>query len=124
MTRSLGFQVECSRWNCSQYTTNLPINFGNLCLEVVLKDGEGRIGSQAAILDRLRAFYEHRDWRCRQETVHALDRLLQRGVVDVEAVMGDVDRILPTSPNFEPSFPLKDSLESLARRIHDRRDTN
>jgi UDP-N-acetylglucosamine--N-acetylmuramyl-(pentapeptide) pyrophosphoryl-undecaprenol N-acetylglucosamine transferase len=81
----------------------------------------GRIGSQPALLDRLRAFYEHRDWRCRQETVRALDHLLERGVLDVEDVIGDVERILPTSPNFEPVFPLKDSLESLSRRIRDSR---
>ena len=84
----------------------------------------GRIGSQTGLLDRFRAFYEHRDWRCRQETVRALDRLLQRGVLDVEDVIGDVERILPTSPNFEPTFPLKDSLESLSRRIRDGRRTD
>ncbi len=81
----------------------------------------GRIGSQSGLLDCLRAFYEHRDWRCRQATVDALDRLLERGVLDVDEVRGDVEQILSTSPNFEPTFPLKDSLEALARRIRDSR---
>jgi hypothetical protein len=77
------------------------------------------IGSRPDLLDRLRSFYVHRDWRCRQETVHALDRLLERGVLRADDVAGDVEQILSTSPNFEPTFPLADSLESLARRIRD-----
>ena len=34
-------------------------------------------------------------------------------------VAGDVEQILSTSPNFNPTFPLADSIESLARRIRD-----
>lgn len=78
------------------------------------------VGSRPDLLDRLRSFYVHRDWRCRQETVHALDRLLERGVLRADDVAGDVEQILSTSPNFEPTFPLADSLESLSRRIRDR----
>lgn len=85
----------------------------------------GRIACEPQVLERLRSFYVHRDWRCRQQTVHALESLLQRGIVNVEDIKGDVEQILSTSPNFEPIFPLKDSLESLARRIHDQqRATN
>ena len=78
-----------------------------------------RVGSRAQLLDRLRQFYVHRDWRCRQETVHALDQLLERGVLQAADVAGDVELILSSAPNFEPSFPLKDSLEALVRRIQD-----
>lgn len=81
----------------------------------------GRMGIRPALLDLLRPFYVHHDWRCRQETVHALDRLLERGVLRSEEVAADIEQILSTSPNFEPIFPLKNSLESLALRIHDGR---
>ena len=77
------------------------------------------IGSRPDLLERLRFFYVHRDWRCRHETVHALDRLLERGVLRADDVAGDVEQILSTSPNFNPTFPLADSIESLARRIRD-----
>jgi UDP-N-acetylglucosamine--N-acetylmuramyl-(pentapeptide) pyrophosphoryl-undecaprenol N-acetylglucosamine transferase len=79
----------------------------------------GRVGTSPDLLPHLRDFYVHRDWRCRQETVRALDRLIERGVVPAADVAGDIEQILSTSPNFEPTFPLKDSLESLARRIRD-----
>ncbi|HJP30306.1 MAG TPA: glycosyltransferase [Candidatus Latescibacteria bacterium] len=79
----------------------------------------GRIGSRPELLEGLRPFYVHRDWRCRQETVHALERLLERGVLQNGDVAGDVEQILSTSPSFEPVFPLKNSLDSLARRLRD-----
>jgi len=41
-------------------------------------------------------------------------------VLRADDVAGDVEQILSTSPNFEPTFPLADSLESLSRRIRDR----
>ena len=67
----------------------------------------------------LRRFYVHPDWRCRQETVHALEGLLERRVLQAAEVAADVEKILSTSPNFEPAFPLKDSLDSLSRRVRE-----
>ena len=78
-----------------------------------------RVGSQAQLLDTLRPFYVHPDWRCRQETVHALEGLLERGVLAARDVAADVELILSTSPNFEPAFPLKESLDSLSRRVRE-----
>lgn len=79
----------------------------------------GKVGTQPDLLDRLAAFYVHDDWRCRQETVRALEALLERKVLQPADVAGGFEQILSTSPNFEPSFPLKDSLDSLARRLRD-----
>ena len=59
----------------------------------------------------------HPDWHCRQETVHALEGLLERQVVHAGDVAADVEQILSTSPSFEPAFPLKDSLDSRSRRV-------
>jgi hypothetical protein len=77
----------------------------------------GRVGSRPERLSDLRRFYVHPDWRCRQETVHVLEGLLERGVLRAREVAEDVELILSTSPNFEPAFPLKDSLDSLSRRV-------
>lgn len=79
----------------------------------------GRVGGRPGLLADLRRFYVHPDWRCRQETVHALEGLLDRGVLRAEEVAADVEQILSTSPNFEPAFPLKDSLDSLSRRVRE-----
>ena len=79
----------------------------------------GRVGGRPGLLADLRRFYVHPDWRCRQETVHALESLLERHVLQAEEVAADVEQILSTSPNFEPAFPLKDSLDSLSRRVRE-----
>ena len=79
----------------------------------------GRVTCRAERLADLRRFYVHPDWRCRQETVHALEGLLERRVLQPEEVAADVEQILSTSPNFEPAFPLKDSLDSLSRRVRE-----
>ena len=77
----------------------------------------GRVGCRPERLADLRRFYVHPDWHCRQETVHALEGLLERQVVHAGDVAADVEQILSTSPSFEPAFPLKDSLDSLSRRV-------
>ena len=79
----------------------------------------GRVGARPERLADLRRFYVHPDWHCRQETVHALEGLLERHVLQAAEVAADVEQILSTSPNFEPAFPLKDSLDSLSRRVRE-----
>jgi UDP-N-acetylglucosamine--N-acetylmuramyl-(pentapeptide) pyrophosphoryl-undecaprenol N-acetylglucosamine transferase len=78
----------------------------------------GQIGSSGErLLPCLRRFYVHADWQFRQQTVIALDRLLQRHVIHGDEIADDLDVILATSPNFEPAFPLKRSLDDLAIRV-------
>ena len=78
----------------------------------------GHVGCDGErLLPRLRAFYVHDDWQYRQQTVIALDRLLQRHIIDGADIVDDLDVILSTSPNFEPAFPLKRSLDELATRV-------
>ena len=69
------------------------------------------------MLERLRTFYLHPDWQLRHQVVTALRQLIERGVVSPEAVAGDVDDILATSPSFDPAFPLRDNLRELGRAV-------
>lgn len=78
----------------------------------------GQVGGRGdVLLPCLRRFYVHPDWQFRQQTVIALDRLLQRHVIDGAQIVDDLDIILSTSPSFEPAFPLKRSLDDLAARV-------
>ncbi|MBT6144595.1 MAG: hypothetical protein HN712_30295 [Gemmatimonadetes bacterium] len=78
----------------------------------------GQVGDHGELLlPRLRRFYVHPDWQFRQQMVIALDRLLQRHVIEGSQIVDDLDVILSTSPNFVPSFPMKRSLDDLAMRV-------
>lgn len=78
-----------------------------------------RVARRPELLSRLRGFYAHADWCFRQETVRALTGLLERGVLRPRDIAADIDQILSTSPNFEPAFPLKESLEGLVRKVRE-----
>ena len=79
----------------------------------------GRLGTSADVVAHLRRFYLHMDWQYRQAVVVALRSLVERGVVRGEELGDDVAQILATSPSFQPSFPLSDSLRELARLVHE-----
>ena len=74
----------------------------------------GNVGATPGIVEHLRRFYLHGDWKLRHEIVGCLTALLRRGVVRPEEIAGDLERILAASPYFRPTFPLQDSLRELA----------
>ena len=84
----------------------------------------GKIAVSADVMSQLRPFYEHPDWQFRREVVGAMARLLDRGVVQPAEVSADVDRILATAPSFEPTFPLRDCLQSLTAKLHSMEEAN
>ena len=69
------------------------------------------------MIDTLRKFYQHSDWQLRHAVVITLQNLLERKVIDPKEVAIDIDLILATTPNFDPVFPLKQSLIKLAQMI-------
>ena len=74
----------------------------------------GQTALYPAVLAHLRRFYQHPDWQLRHEVVGALQKLLRRGVLDACEVASEIEEILATSPNFDPAFPLQESLSELA----------
>lgn len=77
----------------------------------------GAIGTNADLLDRLRVFFLAEHWPFRLQVVEALTQLLERGVLDPGRLAGHLDEILPTSPFFEPVFPLNERLRRLAECV-------
>ena len=74
----------------------------------------GAVGQDSGLIRLLRSFYHHPDWQVRHEVVLALQNLLRRGVLGPAEMAGEAERVLATSPNFTPEFPLKESLAELA----------
>ena len=77
----------------------------------------GMVGLGSDLTDTLRKFYQHSDWQLRHAVVITLQNLLERKVIDPKEVAIDIDLILATTPNFDPVFPLKQSLIKLAQMI-------
>ncbi|MEW6754469.1 MAG: glycosyltransferase [Candidatus Latescibacterota bacterium] len=74
----------------------------------------GALATRPEVLFSLQPFHLHADWRYRQELVGALTRLVERRVLAPEAVARDLERILATSPYFQPEFPLNEGIRRLA----------
>jgi HEAT repeat protein len=74
----------------------------------------GAVGRDPGLIRLLRNFYHHPDWQVRHEVVLALQSLLRRGVLSPSEMAGEAEQVLATSPNFNPEFPLKESLSELA----------
>ena len=83
----------------------------------------GKVAVNAEVMDELRHLYEHPDWQFRQEVVGAISQLLDRGIIRAADVSGELDRILGTAPSFEPTFPLRDGLQTLAAKLHHMEET-
>jgi len=78
----------------------------------------GKVAVNAEVMGALRRLYEHPDWQFRHEVVGAISCLLDRGIVSAADVASDLDLILATAPSFEPTFPLRDGLQSLSSKLH------
>ncbi len=77
----------------------------------------GAIAVRPQVLGRLQEFYLHPNWQFRQEVVTALRCLLQRRVLEAQAVSQRLDQILAMSPYFNPEFPLKENLKQLVAEV-------
>lgn len=81
----------------------------------------GKIAVQENTLRALQAFYLHPNWKVREAVVRAFVDLLRRKVIqDTERLKTDMDSVLMTCGDFEPSFPLKRALGDLGRLLHQR----
>ena len=78
----------------------------------------GAIAVRSEVLAHLQRFYLHPNWQFRQEVVSALRRLLQRRVLEPQAVGERMEQILAMSPFFKPEFPLKENLRHLVDELN------
>jgi hypothetical protein len=53
--------------------------------------------------------------------VQALTKGLDRGVLPIEEIAGDLDEIIASSPFFKPKFALNESLRALSLRVEEGR---
>jgi HEAT repeat protein len=77
----------------------------------------GSLGVRPQLLAHLERFYLHPNWQFRQEVVTTLRRLLQRRVLEPQAVGERMEQILAMSPFFKPEFPLKENLRQLVTEL-------
>ena len=77
----------------------------------------GKIGQNPELVGRLQEFYLHGNWHFRQEVVGALHKWVERGVLDADLATAQLERILATSPFFQPRFPLNEKLSELAELL-------
>ena len=81
----------------------------------------GKVGD-ASIIQTLRKFYLDTNWKIREAIIHALIELIHRDVItDYEALVKETDDILVTCVDFQPTFPIKRTLNELITLINQRR---
>jgi UDP-N-acetylglucosamine--N-acetylmuramyl-(pentapeptide) pyrophosphoryl-undecaprenol N-acetylglucosamine transferase len=81
----------------------------------------GDLAGGKELLPALRPFYQHPNWQYRQGVVQALTKGLDRGVLPIEEIAGDLDEIIASSPFFKPKFALNESLRALSLRVEEGR---
>ena len=83
----------------------------------------GTVGQEPEILGCLQKFYLHGNWHFRREVVVTLKKLTERGVLDTDLVVTQLEQILATSPFFQPRFPLNEKLSELAEFLQPQKGT-
>ena len=77
----------------------------------------GKIGT-ASVIDDFRPLYLFPNWKVRTAVISALTDLVRRHLIsDLEALQQDLDNILVTCVHFEPTFPIKQTLNNLTEVI-------
>lgn len=77
----------------------------------------GKIGT-ASVIDDFRPLYLFPNWKVRTAVISALTDLVRRHLIsDLEALQRDLDNILVTCVHFEPTFPIKQTLNNLTEVI-------
>jgi UDP-N-acetylglucosamine--N-acetylmuramyl-(pentapeptide) pyrophosphoryl-undecaprenol N-acetylglucosamine transferase len=77
----------------------------------------GKIGT-ASVTDYFRPLYLFPNWKVRTAVISALTDLVRRHLIsDLEALQQDLDNILVTCVHFEPTFPIKQTLNNLTEVI-------
>lgn len=71
-----------------------------------------------AILDELKTFHYHPNWKIRLAVVEAYNKLEWRDISeDVDLVLKRLDDVLVTGEDFDPTFPLKHRLSLTVERL-------
>lgn len=79
------------------------------CLEAL-----GVTGDAADFAEPVRRFALHANWRIRRSLLTAVENLLERGILTPgDPLVNEMERLIPTCTDFNPSFPLKRSLNRI-----------
>lgn len=81
----------------------------------------GNLAAGKELLPALRPFYQHPNWQYRQGVVLALAKGVDRGVLPIEDIADELDKIIASSPFFKPTFALNESLRALSQRVEEGR---